>query len=218
MPSTAPLPTRRSFLVSSIAAAAIPASTAQTPSIPSATPPPSVLGPRPGYTPQVGTLVSELTWMRHAPVSAVKGMSQADLDHLFDAEANSIGALLLHLAAAETFYQYHTFYGRKWADLPPEAAQKWGAPMELGDQGRKSIKGHDLDFYLAALQETRAKTLAELAKRDDAWLMTVDKDWPWGPTNNYCKWFHVCEHESHHSGQIEFLKKRLPGAPKAGES
>ena len=156
--------------------------------------------------------------MRHAPVSAVKGMSQADLDHLFDAEANSIGALLLHLAAAETFYQYHTFYGRKWADLPPEAAQKWGAPMELGDQGRKSIKGHDLDFYLAALQETRAKTLAELAKRDDAWLMTVDKDWPWGPTNNYCKWFHVCEHESHHSGQIEFLKKRLPGAPKAGES
>jgi SAM-dependent methyltransferase len=40
----------------------------------------------------------------------------------------------------------------------------------------------------------------------------VDKDWPWGPTNNYCKWFHVCEHEAHHTGQIAFLRKRLPGA------
>ena len=27
-----------------------------------------------------------------------------------------------------------------------------------------------------------------------------------------CKWFHVCEHESHHAGQIDMLKKRLPGA------
>jgi hypothetical protein len=42
--------------------------------------------------------------------------------------------------------------------------------------------------------------------------MAVDKDWPWGPTNNYCKWFHVCEHEAHHTGQIAFLRKRLPGA------
>lgn len=33
----------------------------------------------------------------------------------------------------------------------------------------------------------------ELAKRDDDWLMAVDKDWYWEPTNNYCKWFHVCE-------------------------
>ena len=46
--------------------------------------------------------------------------------------------------------------------------------------------------------------------------MTVDKEWGWGPTNNYCKWFHVCEHESNHNGQIKFLKTRLPGA-RAGE-
>jgi hypothetical protein len=42
--------------------------------------------------------------------------------------------------------------------------------------------------------------------------MAVDAKWYWGPTNNYCKWFHVCEHESHHLGQIAFLKSRLPGA------
>ena len=43
-------------------------------------------------------------------------------------------------------------------------------------------------------------------------LMAVDKDWGWGPTNNYCKWFHVCEHESNHNGQIKFFRKRIPGS------
>ncbi|RYD93082.1 MAG: hypothetical protein EOP50_11695, partial [Sphingobacteriales bacterium] len=30
--------------------------------------------------------------------------------------------------------------------------------------------------------------------------------------NAYRKWFHVCEHESNHRGEIAFLKSRLPGA------
>ncbi len=89
--------------------------------------------------------------------------------------------------------------------------------MELGEPARKTIKGHSLDFYLNLLSETREHTLAEFRKRDDNWLLTVDKDWGWGPTNNYCKWFHVCEHESNHNGQIKFLKSRLPGAKPASE-
>jgi hypothetical protein len=44
------------------------------------------------------------------------------------------------------------------------------------------------------------------------WRHPFNKQWPWGPTNNYCKWFHVCEHESNHNGQIKLLAKRLPGA------
>jgi hypothetical protein len=34
-------------------------------------------------------------------------------------------------------------------------------------------------------------------------------NWFWGPTNNLCKWFHVCEHESHHLGQIDLHLKSL---------
>src|ERR1700684_4295077 len=51
----------------------------------------NIVGPKPGYSPQVGTLVSMLTWMREANgiLSATKGLSQADLDYLFDANANS---------------------------------------------------------------------------------------------------------------------------------
>ena len=175
---------------------------------------PNVLGPRPGYSPQLGTFVSLLTWMREANgvISATKKLTTADLDFLIDPNANTIGALMLHLAATETYYQLNTFEGRKWDSWPDSVKKQWDPAMNLGDAGRKTIKGHDLDYYLNVLQETRAKTLAEFSKRDDVWFMAVDKDWPWGPTNNYCKWFHVCEHEAHHTGQIAFLKKRLPGA------
>jgi len=172
----------------------------------------SILGPKPGYTPQVGTLVSMLTWMQPSVTGPVKGLTQAQLDYLFDANANSIGALLLHLAATERFYQLHTFEGMKWGEFPKAEQERWGAAMDLGDAGRKTIKGHELKLYSDAMTEVRERSLAEFKKRDDAWLMTVDKDWGWGPTNNYCKWFHVCEHESHHAGQIDMLLKRVPGA------
>jgi hypothetical protein len=40
-----------------------------------------IVGPKSGYSPQVGTLVSMLTWMREANgvISATKGLTQADL-------------------------------------------------------------------------------------------------------------------------------------------
>ena len=174
----------------------------------------NILGPRSGFSPQLGVFVSVLTWMRevNGVIRATKDLTKADLDFLVDPNANTIGALMLHLAATETYYQLATFEGRKWGTWPDSVKQQWDAAMNLGDAGRKTIKGHDRDYYLNILQETRAKTLAEFRKRDDAWFLAVDKDWPWGPTNNYCKWFHVCEHEAHHSGQIAFLRKRLPGA------
>jgi uncharacterized damage-inducible protein DinB len=172
---------------------------------------PNVFGPRPGYTPQIGTFISQLTWMRSAVVGPVRGLNVAQLDWLFDKDANSIGALLLHLAATETYYGMHTFDGVPWGGWSADIKKKWDPAMDLGDAGRATIKGRDLAFYLDALKESRAKNLAEFAKRDDAWFMAVDEKWPWGPTNNFCKWFHVCEHESHHAGQIDLLIKRTPG-------
>jgi hypothetical protein len=174
---------------------------------------PNVFGPLPGYSPQIGTLVSEMTWMRGAVLRAVKGMTGEQLDFLLDSKANRIGALLLHLAATEKLYQLNTFDNLGPQQLFTSPAFKdWAVPMELGEPARKVIKGHPLDYYLDILHEAREKTLAEFRKRDDPWLLAVDKTWSWGPTNNLCKWFHVCEHESHHSGQISLLKSRAPGA------
>ena len=172
----------------------------------------NILGPKKGYSPQIGTLVSMMTWMRSTVLRSVKGMSQKDLDYLFDANANTIGSLLMHLAATDRIYQINTFEGNSLKELPASYKDKWGLAMELGEPACKAIKGHDLDCYLNLLSETREQTLAEFRKRDDDWLLAVDKTWGWGLSNNYCKWFHVCEHESNHNGQIKFLKKRLPGA------
>jgi len=177
----------------------------------------NILGPKEGYSPQIGTLVSMMTWMRTIMLYSSKGMTTEQLDFLLDDKANTIGAMLFHLAATDTFYHEHTFKGVAWGSWDKSLQDKFGVAMELGAPARQQIKGHNLDFYTSLLQETREKTLAEFRKRDDKWLMTVDEKWPWGPTNNYCKWFHVCEHESNHNGQIKFLKSRLPGAKPTGE-
>jgi hypothetical protein len=95
----------------------------------------NILGRTHGYSPQVGTLVSMLTWMRPAVTRPVKGMTQANLDYLFDANANSIGALLLHLAATETYYQMNTFDGVKWDSWPDAVKQMLGSGDEPGRRG-----------------------------------------------------------------------------------
>lgn len=169
----------------------------------------NIVGPKEGYSPQVGTLVSMMNWMRYVILAPVQGMGISDLDFLVDEKANSIGAMLLHLAATERFYQIHTFENKNWGDWSKEDADKWSVASGLGEAARATIKGNPLDYYLDALAEVRETTLEEFKKRDDAWLLTVDTDWPWGPTNNYCKWFHVCEHESNHNGQFKFIKSRI---------
>ena len=214
-------PTRRTFLSSAAALTSATLGMSLTPELVLAESEISdvnVIGPKKGYSPQIGTLVSMMMWMRHVVLMPVKGMSQKDLDFLLDDKANRIGALLMHLAATDRIYQINTFEGAPLGkDLPDSYKEKWGVAMELGEPARQQIKGHDLDYYLNLLNETRERTLAEFRKRDDSWLMSVDKDWGWGPTNNYCKWFHVCEHESNHNGQIKLLKSRLPGAKQSSE-
>ncbi len=170
-----------------------------------------VIGPMEGYSPQVGTLVSMLNYNRQTIVNGVKSLTMTELDYLHDPKANTIGALILHLGATEKFYQINTFGGRQ--DFNEAEKKIWGAAMSLGDEGRKNIKGHEVKYYLDAIDEVRLKTLDEFKKKDDAWLLAIDPEWSKEePLNTYWKWFHVCEHESNHRGQITWLKSRLPGA------
>ena len=173
-----------------------------------------IIGPRDGYSPQIGTLVSMMNYLRDAVVRSVKGLTVEQLDFLLDDKANTIGALLFHLCATDAFYHEHTFKGLEWGKWDESVTKKFGVAMELGDKGRSEIKGHNLDFYLDLLKETRESTFAEFRKRDDKWLATYDKAWE---CNTYWKWFHVCEHESHHQGQIAFLKSRIPGVKAPAE-
>lgn len=175
----------------------------------------NIIGPREGYSMQIGILVSQMDWVRASVISATKGLSQPELDFLVDAQSNSIGALLMHLAATDTIYQDLTFYNLQ--NFSPANKTKFGVAMELGDEGRKQIKGHDLNYYINIMIEVREKTLSEFKKRDDKWFQQTDPDFFGGPTNNFCKWFHVCEHEANHRGQMTVIRKRLPGNHSKGE-
>jgi uncharacterized damage-inducible protein DinB len=171
-----------------------------------------MIGPMEGYSPQIGTLVSMLNYNRHAIVKIVEKMTPQEMDYLHDDKSNTIGAMLLHLGATEKYYQINTFEGRQ--EYNEEEKKIWNAPMTLGDLGRKEIKGHSVKYYLDIITEVRQKTLDEFKKKDDAWLLAVDPEWSKEGTsfNTYWKWFHVCEHEANHRGQISWLKGRLPGA------
>jgi hypothetical protein len=170
-----------------------------------------VIGPLEGYSPQVGTIVSMLNYNRHTILNLVKSMSLKELDHLHDDNSNTIGSLLLHLGATEKFYQINTFEGRQ--DFNEEEKKVWGAAMSLGDEGRKNIKGKEVQYYIDAITAVREKTLSDLKNKDDNWLLAVDPEWSKErPLNTYWKWFHVCEHEANHRGQIAWLRSRLPGA------
>ena len=99
---------------------------------------PNIIGPREGFSPQIGTLVSMLNWMRGPVLGSVKGLTAVQLDYLHDDKANTIGALLLHLAATERLYQVHTFEGRVWGDWDKETKDRWLVPMNLGAEARKT--------------------------------------------------------------------------------
>ena len=169
-----------------------------------------MIGPRKGYTPLVGTLLSTMTMMRAWVVREVEDLSVEQIDWQIDDQSNSIGAMLWHLAATERYYQLNTFDEMVWGSWSQEIKDEWDVPMNLGEVGREQIKGKGVNFYLDKLEEVRKETEKEFAKRDDDWLMKSEPFFYDEPTNNHCKWFHVCEHESNHNGQIKFLKKRMP--------
>lgn len=169
-----------------------------------------LLGPMEGYSPHVGALLSSMNMMRAWVVYQVKDLTVEQLDFQVDDQSNSIGAMLWHLAATEKYYQLNTFDKMSWGSWSKEIKQEWDLPMNLGEKGRDKIKGHPIDFYLEKLESVREVTKAEFAKRDDDWLMESEPFFQNQPTNNYAKWFHVCEHESNHNGHIKFIKKRFP--------
>lgn len=175
-----------------------------------------IVGPLSGYSPNIGVLVSMLNYNRSTIINGTRSLTQAELDYLHDPKSNTIGALLMHLGAVEKFYQINTF--EKRTEFNEEEKKIWGDGMSLGDAGRRNIKGKDIKYYHNLITELREKTLTELKKRDDKWLFEAASFGRSGrQVNTYWKWFHVCEHESNHRGQITWLKGRLPGASGGGD-
>lgn len=148
-----------------------------------------------------------LTYARSTTFAAVEGMTVEELDYLHDAQSNSIGALLAHIAAEERSYQVMTFEDRA---LSAEEDARWSTALKLGADARRLLRGYPLDHYLDDLKSVRQVTLEGLAARDDEWLERSVTPAP--AINVHWAWFHAAEDEINHRGQIRWLRKRLPPA------
>lgn len=161
--------------------------------------------PLKGFSPQIGLLVSQMDYARKTTRQAVEGLTMDQLDFLPGHDGNTIGALLLHIAAVEKGFQIEIFDGR----APNEQEmQEWGAAYSLGEKGRENIQGHPLEYYLSKLEEVRERTIFELSQRADDWLYE-ERMWDQHLSNNYFIWFHVLEDEINHRGQMRVIRKMI---------
>lgn len=152
------------------------------------------------YTPQIGVLVSMLNDMKSRVENVVKDMEVSQVDFLMDDDSNSVGALIMHLAATEVLYQALTFEGRELTD---EEKEKWDIAQNLGEEARKVYQGKPVKEYLKEFDKVRSKTLELFKTKDDTWLAEVQNG-----MNNHWAWYHVMEHQSSHLGQILLMRKR----------
>lgn len=159
--------------------------------------------PEPGYSPQIGIMVDMLEELKDRITAEVQNLSQEQTDYLIDEQANSIGAMVMHLVATESYYQVETLEARQWTDEEAQLLQLAGG---MGPESREELKGKPIQYYLDLWDEVRKKTLAGLKERDDTWFASDIEE----GINHHWAWFHVLEHMAAHMGQIALVKKRLP--------
>jgi len=160
--------------------------------------------PKKGYSPQIGTTVMMLEDLKRRVTNSVRNLSQEETDFLLDEQANRIGAMILHLAATEKYYQVYTFENR---GLNKEEGERWDVAQSLGDAGRTQLVGKPISYYLEIWDEVREETLRLLKTKDDKWFEDMVKG---SSMNNHWAWYHVMEHQANHMGQIRMIIKRIP--------
>ncbi len=162
----------------------------------------NIIEPLDGYSPQIGVLVSMLEDMKNRVERTVEDMEIESIDYYFDENANSVGSIIMHLAATEAFYQAFTFENR---ELNQDEQAKWSTAQNLGDEAKERYKGKNVKEYLAEFDKVRERTLELFRTKDDTWLAEMTQS-----MNNHWAWYHVMEHQSSHLGQILLMKKRIP--------
>lgn len=161
------------------------------------------INPLKGYSNDIGVIVAMMDDLKKRITNSVINLDQKETDFLLDKEANRIGAMIMHLAATEKYYQVYTFEGR---GFNKKEEKIWGAAMNLGGIGRKELKGKPMSFYLEQWDEIRKESKRLLKTKDDKWFASkVGKT----NMNNHWAWYHVMEHQSNHMGQIRLIIKRM---------
>jgi uncharacterized damage-inducible protein DinB len=168
------------------------------------------INPRAGFDPRIGTYLAQLEDVRERTKRYVQGLSPSQLAWHPNPKVESIGTLLLHIAAVELSWIQEDIMrkpmGEEW---------KIGFPIRFGIP---QVSGEPLEFFLGKLDSTRTVTRDVLAWLSDADLsrsVTSLDDSESQDTPQYAiEWilYHLVEHEAHHKGQIAVMKRLLPDA------
>jgi len=156
-----------------------------------------------GYSPNIGSIVYMLEDLKDRITEQVKDLDQSQTDFLYDANANTIGSLIMHLVSTESYYRVATLEGREWTE---DELASVGVAGELNEKVNSMLKGEPIRYYLDLWDDVREKTLAGLKTKDDAWFSSNIEE---GLNYRYI-WYHVMEHSANHMGQIGTIKNRLP--------
>ena len=158
--------------------------------------------PTEGFTPQIGIIVDMLEEIKELIEEQTRDLNQAETDFLFDEKANSIGAMIMHIAATEDYIRVETLEGRQWTE---DERSFWAVAGGLGEESRAKLTGKPISYYLDLWDEVRTKTLNGLKAKDDAWFAASISE----GMNNHWAWFHILKHTANHRGQIALIKARL---------
>lgn len=161
------------------------------------------LRPIEGFTPQIGSMVFMLEDLKDRITEEVKDLNQSQTDFLYDDDANSIGALVMHLVSTEVYYQLGTLEGIEWTE---EGLSTLEIAAELNPNVKEMLRGKPIDYYLDLWTKVREKSLAGLKTKDDEWFASNIEE----GINYHYIWYHVMEHSANHMGQIATIKNRLP--------
>ena len=168
-----------------------------------------------GFPPQIGRYVAQLTEVRTDLKHELNGLTQAQLDWHPDEQTESIGTLLLHLAAVEWSWMHQDIFGA----TDEEYAGSWEEAMPIRS-ALPQVSGRSVESYLQHLDAIREQTLTVLRGfTDDDLPRLVGEAEPrpdWEPrselfTIDWIIW-HVIEHEATHVGQVELLRRLALGS------
>jgi uncharacterized damage-inducible protein DinB len=163
--------------------------------------------------PVVATWLSALEEARGRTLRALDGLREEQVDWAPEGEANTIGALLYHIAAIEADWLFADILG-------PESGRAWPAelfPHDVRDaEGTlTAIRGLPLDEHRARLAKTRAILLENLSD------FTAEDFQRVRPREDYdvsAAWVlhHLLQHEAEHRAQIAALREAATGFLEGG--
>ncbi len=151
-------------------------------------------------SPRVSLLLSMMEKVRGRLLKQIDDISSDEIDYSPDDESvETIGTLMLHIAAVEWSWIFEDIDGREMDH------EEWKHAFALREE-IPQLKGQKLQFYLDKLESVRNEVFKRLSEFNDSELhRRVDI----GKAMVSIEWilFHLIEHEAMHIGQISILKR-----------